>query len=301
LRIFLCIGTIALTLMAVACGGGSVSQSKNPLQPVAAASGSGIPPATATEPPPATAAPAAPPVAPPATAPVPATPPPAPPSGGVQVSLPATATRFEKAEEMTGWDSCDVCAGINAAGPTAAHSIKQNIADPSLDGKAAQFSVGNNAPWAAALWWKQLGPNDGARHFVYDLQFNYDSPNAWALEFDVNQSTPSHWYIFGTECTVGSSQRWRVWDADHWVDTGVSCGKPAPNTWHHLTWEFERMDDDRIHFIAVTLNGQRSEINMYGRPKGSIGRGIDVAFQMDQNESGASYNAWLDQVSLSYW
>jgi hypothetical protein len=223
----------------------------------------------------------------------------------VALEAPASAPSFWKIEEMAGWESCTVCAGPGGNGPTAEHSIWQGITTPSTDGKAAQFNVSGGNPWSAALWWKQLGGNDSVRHFVYDLYYYTDNPGApQALEFDVNQSTRGgNWYIFGTECDLKGSQTWRVWDSanSHWVSTGVHCAVPQAYTWHHLTWEFERTPDNRVHFVTLTLNGEKHYIDMYFWPTAPDGSGIDVAFQIDLDGRPNPARVWLDQVSLTYW
>jgi hypothetical protein len=181
--------------------------------------------------------------------------------------------------------------------------MTQNMNSPSLDGSAATFWLGGNVPWGAALWWKQLGPNDGVSHFVYDMQFYVNNVQvAQGLEFDVNQSVGGLKYIFGTECDARTNGGWRIWDTAnaHWMQTEQTCQVNA-NAWNHLTWEFERIGN-QTHFIAVTLNGYRQVVDKYyyARPVGNA-REINVAFQMDGDEHEDNYQAWLDKVTLYYW
>jgi len=222
---------------------------------------------------------------------------------GPQVAVPANATAKVDIDQMTGWQSCDACAGANGAGPVDPYSMTQNIATPSLDGKSATFWLGGKVPWGAAIWWKQLGAIDTATHFVYDLEFYINNPLiSQALEFDVNQSVNGLKYIFGTECDVRTNGGFRVWDTAnaHWVSTGASCQVRA-NAWNHLTWEVERVGN-QTHFIAVTLNGYRQGINkyFYAKPNGSV-RELNVAFQMDGDEYQDNYQTWLDRVRLYAW
>jgi len=222
---------------------------------------------------------------------------------GPQANIPAGAIAKYDIDQMGGWESCDACAGANGKGPVDPYSMTQNIQSPSLDGSAATFWLGGNIPWGAALWWKQLGPNDSVSHFVYDLQFYVTNPQAaQGLEFDVNQSVGGQKFIFGTECDVRTNEGWRVWDTAnaHWMKTGATCQVNA-NSWNHLTWEFERVGN-QTHFIAVTLNGYRQVVDKYyySRPVGNA-REINVAFQMDGNEHEENYQTWLDKVTLYYW
>src|SRR5439155_25892255 len=132
---------------------------------------------------------------------------------------------------------------------------------PSLDGSSSQFFLGGSTPYASALWWKQVGGIDSVRFLKYGVDFFFTDDNApQALEFDVNQSVGGQKYIFGTECDFTGAKQWRVWDYyDHWQSTGVPCTALKANVWHHLTWEFERTLDNHTHFIAVTVDGWRSE------------------------------------------
>jgi hypothetical protein len=79
----------------------------------------------------------------------------------------------------------------------------------------------------------------------------------------------------------------------------VPCPVPDTNTWHHLTWEFQR-SGGQTHFVAVTLDGNRHDIGMSFGTKGEAGSGLDVAFQADLTGSGGSESIWLDNVSLSW-
>jgi hypothetical protein len=234
------------------------------------------------------------------------TPPPQPPAGdnggSSQVSVPANALPFKDIDQMGGWQWCGACSGIGGQGPEVPFSLTQNIQSPSLDGRSAIFWLGGTTPWSSALWWKQLGAQDGTTHFVYDLQFFIQNPAAsQALEFDVNQSVNNLKYIFGTECDVADGHHWRVWDtlSARWMATGASCELKA-NAWNHLTWEFERVGG-QTHFVAVTLNGYRQVIDKYYSAKQWSGRELNVAFQMDGNYRQDDYSVWVDKVALYAW
>ncbi len=215
----------------------------------------------------------------------------------------STAKQFSNIDQMTGWGSCDKCAGTNGDGPTLVHTLTQNVSSPSMDGKAAKFSIFPTTSYANALWWYSLTPQPAARHFVYDLYFYLkDATASQALEFDVNQAVDGNWYVFGTECSMRSSKTWKVWDYyKRWVDTGISCSGFSAYTWHHLTWEFERTTDNRTHFIALTLDGVKHYVDRYYYPKPSSNPKLTVSYQMDGNKNGTDYSTWLDKVTLKYW
>ncbi len=215
----------------------------------------------------------------------------------------ASSATYTKIEQMSGWQSCTVCAGAGGSGSAALYSMKHGVSSPSMDGNSSEFWLGGSTPYTAALWWKQLGGNSGASHFVYDLYFYMKTPGAaQALEFDVNQSVGGRKYIFGTECSIKQTATWRVWSAGSgWINTGIGCGTPSAYKWHHLTWEFQRTSDNKVKFIAVTLDGSKHYVNRVYSPKSSSVSEINVAFQMDGDKYQTDYSTWLDQVKLSYW
>jgi len=217
--------------------------------------------------------------------------------------LPANAVTKTEIQTMSGWENCTVCAGIGANGPVAGFSMVQQTQSPSLSGKSTQFNIWGSVPYSDALWWKQLGANNNARNFKYDVDFFLTVPQfAQALEFDVNQSNGSTKFIFGTQCNLRNGGVWEVWDtaAGTWRRTAVSCSVPVANTWHHLTWEFQRTDNQAI-FIAVTLDGNKHFVNQSYNAKPMNASEVNVAFQMDGDFAQHPYSVWLDNVTLSYW
>ena len=211
-------------------------------------------------------------------------------------------TVFANLDQVSGWESCTVCAGANGNGPTAKYAMTENVASPSIDGRSARFSISGSKPYSDALWWKQLGPHNSATNFVYDLSFYYTNASApQALEFDVNQTVNGKWFIFGTQCDIRSSHQWQVWNAHAgWKNTGVSCVAPKPYVWNHLTWEFQRVNG-QVRFVSLTYNGQKHYINQTYAPRTGGSDQLNVAFQMDMNNSATAYQVWLDKVSLTVW
>lgn len=214
-----------------------------------------------------------------------------------------SGTLIDNIDQLTGWQSCDACAGAGGSGPTTAFSMKQFVGSPSTDGQAAQFWLGGSTPYSQALWWKQLGGRS-ASHFTYDLYFYYTNAGApQALEFDMNQSIGGKKYIFGTQCNIRGGNHWDVWDTAnaHWVNTGVGCPAPPTYKWNHLVEEFERTSDGHVHFIAITLNGQKFYINRYFWPPGSSVNELNVAVQLDGNYTETNYSVWVDKIRVYYY
>jgi len=215
----------------------------------------------------------------------------------------ATLATWTDIEQITGWSSCDSCAGPGGAGPSAPHTMTQNVSSPSMDGKSAEFWLGGDTKYSAALWWKQLGPRDSATKFTYDLYFYLKNPSAaQALEFDVNQTLNGKMYVFGTECNLKGTKTWRIWDYNlHWLSTGIPCANLTAYEWHHLVWEFQRTTDGKTHFISVTLDGKKSYVDRKLTPRPKSVRELNVAFQMDGNSTMTDYSTWLDNVTLKIW
>lgn len=218
-------------------------------------------------------------------------------------TAPSGAKTFYNIDQMTGWQHCDVCSGRYASGPNIPYSMTQGVSSPSMDGKSAGFWVGGGASYGSALWWKQLGANSGVSHFKYDLYFYVkNTAAAFALEFDVNQTTGGKRYVMGTQCGVQYDKQWDVWDTanKHWVKTGIPCTNVKAYTWNHLTEEFYRANG-KIYYVSITLNGQKYYVNRSYYAIGNSANDINNAFQMDMNGSATPYNAWLDKVTLTYW
>lgn len=218
-------------------------------------------------------------------------------------SAPSGAKTFWNIDQMSGWEHCDVCSGINAAGAQIPHTMTQGVSSPSMDGKSAGFWVGGSAKYGSAIWWKQLGANSNVSHFTYDLYFYVKNTAAtFALEFDTNQTTGGKRYVMGTQCGLNYDKQWDVWDSanKHWVKTGIPCTNVQAYKWNHLVEEFYRANG-KIYYVSITLNGQKYYVNRNFYAIGITANDINVAFQMDMNGGPTAYNAWLDQVKLTYW
>jgi hypothetical protein len=219
-------------------------------------------------------------------------------------SIPSNATYYSNIDQMSGWASCDACAGAGGSGPSAPYSMSEYQSSPSMDGASATFWLGGSTPYSQALWWKQLGGNSNVRNFVYDLYFYMKNPSApQALEFDVNQSLNGQKFIFGTQCDYKGHHDWDVWDSAGraWRQTGIPCNPPQAYAWNHLVLEFQRTTGNQAKFIAVTLNGQKSYINRAYYPISANAYELNTAFQMDGNNVMTNYQVWLDKVRLIAW
>src|SRR5215469_12406510 len=129
-------------------------------------------------------------------------------SSGSPTPTPSSSIVKSQIQSMSGWQHCDVCAGIGGSGPTATLSLNQFQKSPSLSGSSAKYTISSPTAFSDALWWKQLGADNAAKNFQYDLDFYITNPTvSQALEFDVNQGIGNLKFTFGTQCSIGS----RVW------------------------------------------------------------------------------------------
>ena len=183
--------------------------------------------------------------------------------------------------------------------------MAQGVAAPSLSGASARFQLlKGTRPFGGALWFKALGAQNSATHFIYDLNLYVDNPAAaQALEFNVTQSANGGRYNFSTQCDLAGAHTWRVWDpvGFKWVGSAATCADPPAKTWVHLVWEFERQPGGNVIFTAVTVDGVRQIVNLSMPHTSDSNSGVDVAYQSDANLTGAPYSVWLDKVSLTYW
>jgi len=223
-------------------------------------------------------------------------------SSGGPAPPPSNAIVKSEIQNMSGWQGCTVCAGIGGNGPVATFSMNQFQASPSLTGSSTKFTIGGGVKYADALWWKQLGADNAATNFQYDLDFYITNPGvAQAMEFDVNQGIGNLKFIFGSQCAIKSGV-WDVWDSANvtWRSTGIPCTAPAAFKWHHLTWELHRTATQTV-FVALTFDGVKHYVNRAYNAKPESSQEVNVAFQMDMDSSATSYSTWLDNVKLTYW
>jgi hypothetical protein len=220
------------------------------------------------------------------------------PTGGA----PSNAQVISDIQKLTGWQTCTLsCAGA----PAAVFSMTEGIASPSLSGSSARFSIlSGTKPFGAVMWFKALGAHNAATHFLFDLQYYVDNPAATqAMEFYVTQSSGGSRYNFGAQCDLAGAHAWRMWDniGKKWVASAATCPEPAAKTWNHAVFEFQRQTGGNLIFTAVTVNGQRSVVNLSMQHTPDSNSGLDIAYQSDSNNVGSPYSVWLDKVSVTYW
>jgi len=212
---------------------------------------------------------------------------------------PATqGTTLSNIEQLAGWDSCDLCSG----GGHIAYSMTQALGYPQAG--TTQFSLGQGASWAHALWWKRLGNDPNPSHFVLTLDQYMENPDAsFGIEYDANQIVNGQWYDFAIQCSFGYGI-WQLWDDANqvWVPTSVSCQRPAPSTHVQLRLEFER-SNGQAHFVSIGTNGNIVPVNMAFNPQPIDGASGDfgVHIQLNTNGNPDPYSIWVHNLTLNYW
>ncbi len=223
-------------------------------------------------------------------------------SGSTGATTQTSGTTTYDIDQKAGWQACTNCAGVPGATDAKTY-FAQSQASPSMDGKSMKFSITPTGAYQNALWHIGLGATS-ARHFLYDVYFYITNPSvSMALEWDLNQYTGGKSYIFGVQCNVQSSHTWDVWDPynKHWNSTGISCPVFTAYKWNHVTEEFERTTDNRLHFVSITYNGTKYYVNKYFSPGSTSWSGMGVDFQMDSNKNGTGYSTWLDKINVTSW
>jgi hypothetical protein len=225
-------------------------------------------------------------------------------------TTPSSATVISNLDQVTGWQSCDSCAGAGGVGPTAPHSLTQGVVSPSLDGASARFWIGGSTPYSDVLWWKkiltetQATQNRALHHFIYDLYFYMDNPTvAQSIEWDANQFIDGKSFIYGSQCSYRARSTWDIWDNvnSRWISTGVVCPIPQAYSWNHVTLEFERTSDNQLRYVSMTMNGVKHYLNWYYAPNATTWSGVTVNYQLDGDYRQDNYSTWVDKMSLTMW
>lgn len=222
------------------------------------------------------------------------------------VNVSAQTAGVSGIQNLPGWQSCSAALhnGYTCAAGlgTATSQLIQGRTSPSLDGTAAQFTMGGPHPYSNELYWYPIGGGNSVSHFTYDLYFYVDVGDApQSMEFDVNQAYGGSRWTWGTQCDFNQTGKWDIWDPLHeiWVPTSVPCVHFPSQTWIHLVWNFERVGN-QVHYIDLSVADSHYTVDTYYTAQPNwYQEEIDIAFQMDGNYKQEPYNVWLDEVTLN--
>jgi len=211
-------------------------------------------------------------------------------AGGLIPTPPTTATRFPDIDQMTGCQSCDDASCSSA--PPASPTFAQNVASPSLDGRAIQASVANGPAFWGILWYRHLGAENSARNFVVEWNYRLNTgANPQALEFDFPLWSAHQSFYFGTQCDVagGFWQYWIPGSTNHgWHNiTQAACPAVTTDTWHKLRW-YGTISGSTFTYNAMEIDGKQIAVNItVPAAPTSFGDNFTVQFQFDGRGSGA--------------
>jgi hypothetical protein len=204
---------------------------------------------------------------------------------------------YSNIEQMSGWytypdQGNPVCSSKPA--------IKSS---PSLDGTSGQFYLGPTGQYNNCLWPILLGSNSSVTHFQLDTHYQLSNPSAsQGVEFSSNKHIGTSWYKFSVQCSYNKGVI-SVWDTAgaKWSATSIPCKRPAQGSWDHLTVNTE-ISGGKAVFLSLTLNGNTYTINKSFYPlTKSSSYSYGVHFQMDGNQAGTAYNAYVDQLTFKAW
>jgi len=244
-------------------------------------------------------------------------------TGVPQTTPTPTATTFSNLQSQQRWSgfallppTWGICSICTAAGPQLVWSWTQNISSPSMDGLSTKSTYGGGTvKWGDVLWNNHLigafssqGISDSnhtlvptLHNFTYDVYFWVkDASVSQALEFDINQFTGGHSFIWGHECRIAGGHEWDVYDNVHkkWVPTGVPCN-PTSGAWNHLIISVQRTSANQLLYKSITLNGNVATLNHYESPGATSWNGVTVNYQLDGNVNGTPYTVYLDKLNFT--
>jgi hypothetical protein len=204
---------------------------------------------------------------------------------------------YSHIERMSGWYTYpDQGNPVCSSKPTL-------VSTPSLDGTSGKFYLGPKGQYNNCLWPILLGSSTTATHFTLDTHYQLSNPSvAQGVEFSSNKHIGTQWYKFSVQCSYNKGV-FSVWDTagGKWSATSIPCKRPKLGSWDHLTVNTQ-ISGGKAVFLSLTLNGTIYTINksFYPTPKPSS-YSYGVHFQMDGNQAGNSYYAYLDNLQYTVW
>lgn len=227
-------------------------------------------------------------------------------SRSVDVSKPEALSRiprspgiltYKNIEQMSGWYTYP-----DQGNPVCSAKPKV-VSSPSVDGASGQFYLGPRGQYNNCLWPILLGSSSRVTHFTLATNYRLSNPaHAQGIEFSSNKHVGTKWYKFSVQCSYNKGV-FSVWDTAgaRWSPTNIPCKRPALNSWDHLTVNTE-ISNGKAVFLSLTLNGVRHTINQSFLPVSrSSSENFGVHFQMDGNQAGNAYDAYLDELTFTAW
>jgi hypothetical protein len=204
---------------------------------------------------------------------------------------------FGHIERMSGWYTYpDQGNPVCSSKPTL-------VSSPSLDGTSGKFYLGPKGQYNNCLWPILLGSSTTATHFTLDTHYQLSNPSvAQGVEFSSNKHIGTQWYKFSVQCSYNKGV-FSVWDTagGKWSATNIPCKRPKLGSWDHLTVNTQ-ISGGKAVFLSLTFNGTTYTINKSFYPsKQTSSYSYGVHFQMDGNQAGNAYYAYVDNLQYSLW
>lgn len=208
-----------------------------------------------------------------------------------------SGTSHTNIEQLSGWYTYpDQGNPVCSSKPTITSS-------PSVDGTAGEFYLGPKGQYNNCLWPIKLGSSTTATHFTLDTYYRLSNPSvSQGVEFSSNKHIGTKWYKFSVQCSYNKGV-FSVWDTAgaKWSPTTIACKRPALNSWDHLTVN-TAISNGKAVFLSLTLNGKTYTINKSFYPSTqSSSYSYGVHFQMDGNQAGNAYYAYVDKLTYTLW
>jgi len=177
------------------------------------------------------------------------------------------------------------------------------VSSPSLDGTSGKFYLGPKGQYNNCLWPILLGSSTTAAHFTLDTHYQLSNPSvSQGVEFSSNKHIGTKWYKFSVQCSYNKGV-FSVWDTagGKWSATSIPCKRPKLGSWDHLTVNTQ-ISGGKAVFLSLTFNGVTYTINKSFYPSTqSSSYSYGVHFQMDGNQAGNAYYAYVDNLQYSVW
>jgi hypothetical protein len=218
----------------------------------------------------------------------------------------ATSTLISNIEDASPWKTCGNCGNSGAVGATASYFMVQNITSPSLDGSAAQFTIGGDHAYSNAYWYiNHPASTKLIKTLTYDFWLYVPAKFAntpQAIEFESEQHVNGLIYNYAWQADYGS-KTWRVFNytAKKWESSGITFALFAPDTWHHIVAEYHA-DGSVGYHDALSIDGVRHPVSISypATPKSNLGNQFTNAFQLDLNGQKTPYSVYVDKMDISY-
>jgi len=218
----------------------------------------------------------------------------------------ANSTVIDNIQSNT-WLTCGNCGNTGATGPTAPYSFTLNIASPSEDNAATQFSLAAVTPFTNGFFYQQHGAVKSqlnALSYEFDLYIPTGMENApQAIEFQCQQTLDGYVYNFAWQADYPTNV-WRTFDyaSTTWQPTSIPLQRFTPGTWHHIVAEYH---NDTVNHLtvhdALTVDGVRFTAGItHNAPLTGGSNQFSNAFQLDSNSVPAAYSVYVDKMKITY-